>query len=112
SLFKRESRALLHPALFAKNTFRFSNSEKAQLRFENNARPFPATVHRSRPKVERIVLNALAEQMRLCRLIFGPPQCDGNSILRHRRVASSSEKPIHLSRGQRPRLQQITDHWA
>src|SRR4029077_9858088 len=100
SLFKRESRALLHPALFAKNTFRFSNSEKAQLRFENNARPFPATVQRNRQKVARITLNALAEQMRLCRLIFGPPQCDGNSILRHRRVASSSEKPIPPRPGQ------------
>ena len=58
---------------------------------------------------ERVVLNALAEQIRRCRLIFGPAQCDGNSILRLRRVASSSEKPIHLSWDQRPWRQPITD---
>jgi len=96
--FKRESRAQPHPALFTKNAFRFSNSEKAQLRFEDNARPFLATVQRSLPKVERVVLNALAEQMRLCRLIFGPAQCDGNAILRLRQFASSSPPPLSLRR--------------
>ena len=80
-----------------------------QLRCEKNARPFLATVQRSPPKVERVVLNALAEQMRLCRLVFGPAKCYENSILRLRRVASSSEKPIHLSWDQPPWRQPITD---
>src|SRR5213596_3329504 len=52
-------------------------------------------------RLERVVLNTLAEQMPLCRLIFGPVQCYENFILRLRRLASSSEMPIHLSRGQR-----------
>ena len=61
-------------------------------------------------RLERVVLNTLAEQMPLCRLIFGPVQCYENFILRLRRLASSSEMPIHLSRGQRARLQPTKDH--
>jgi len=67
-----------------------------------SARRSPAFAGRRR-------LNALAEQMRRCRLIFGPPQCGGNSILRLRRLASSSEKPIHLSWNQRPWRQPFID---
>ena len=40
-------------------------------------------------KVERVVLNALAKHTRLCRLISAP------TVIY---LASSSEKPIHLSR--------------
>jgi hypothetical protein len=38
--------------------------------------------------VERVVLNALAEKKRLCRLILAPLAIC---------LSSSSEKPIHLS---------------
>ena len=108
--FKRESRAQPHPALFAKNAFRFSNSEKAQLRFEKTRGHSSQQFREAHRRLERVVLNTLAEQMPLCRLIFGPVQCYENFILRLRRLASSSEMPIHLSRGQRARLQPTKDH--
>ena len=43
-------------------------------------------------KVERVVLNALSNKLRLGRLIFAPSAIG---------LASSSEKPIHLSRAHR-----------
>ena len=40
---------------------------------------------RRRVKVERVVLNALAKRMGLCRLMYAPSA-----------IPASSEKPIHL----------------
>jgi hypothetical protein len=72
--FKRESRAQPQPALFAKAfelariscfLFRFFSNFKARaasLRKQRQA--IPVTVQGNRPKVERVVLNALAEHMR------------------------------------------------
>jgi len=47
------------------------------------------------PKVERVVLNALAKESRLCRQTFARSA---------NHSSSSSEKPIHLLDGTRPQL--------
>ncbi len=110
SLFQKRIACTTAPGPFCEERVSFFEFREGAASFRKNARPFWQPFREAHGRLERVVLNTLAEQMPLCRLIFGPVQCHENFILRLRRLASSSEMPIHLSRGQRARLQPTKDH--
>jgi hypothetical protein len=69
SLFQKRIACTSAPGPFCEERVSFFEFTESAASFRKQHRPFLATVQRSPPKVERVVLNALAEQMPLCRLI-------------------------------------------